>query len=286
MNKIEQGDEQAVENENTVEQDSLENPELPGDEESAGDKSTKSKKGLAALLALLAILFSKLKFLLVFLKAGKFMSTAISMLVTIGIYASMFGWKYALGFVLLIFIHEMGHFLAAKRVGLPVSAPIFIPFVGAFISMKDQPHNAVIEARVALGGPVLGSLAALFCLVIGLNFQDGLSMSLAYSGFLINLFNLIPVSPLDGGRIVTAISPKIWLIGLPILAVSCFYFFNPLVILLLIMGAYQAYQHWKSNDTSYYDTPNNIRLRFAFLYFGLLLLLGVGMAYIHNIYPV
>jgi len=274
-----------MENENIVEQDSLDNPELTGGEESAGDRSTQSKTGLAALLALLALVFGKLKFLLVFLKAGKFMGTALSMLVTIGLYASMFGWKYALGFVLLIFIHEMGHFLAAKQVGLKVSAPIFVPFVGAFISMKDQPRNAVIEARVALGGPVLGSLAALFCLVIGLNFNDGLFMALAYSGFLINIFNLIPVSPLDGGRIVTAISPKIWLIGLPILAVSCFYFFNPLVILLLILGAYQAYRQWKANDTSYYDVPNNIRLRFAVLYFGLLLLLGVGMAYIHSIYP-
>lgn len=256
-----------------------------GEHDNLGGRSSQSKTGLAAFLALVVLVLSKLKFLLVFLKAGKFTGTAISMLVTIGIYGSMFGWRYGIGFVLLIFIHEMGHFIEAKQVGLKVSAPIFVPFVGAYISMKDQPHNAVVEARVALGGPVWGSLAALFCLVMGLNFHDGLSMALAYSGFLINIFNLIPVSPLDGGRIVAAISPKIWLIGLPILAASAFYFFNPIIILLLILGAYEAFRQWKSRDTSYYDTPGNIRIQFAVLYFGLLLLLGVGMAYIHNIYP-
>ena len=256
-----------------------------GEHDNLGDRSSQSKTGLAAFLALVVLILSKLKFLLVLLKAGKFTGTAISMLVTIGIYGSMFGWRYGIGFVFLIFIHEMGHFIEARQVGLKVSAPIFVPFVGAYISMKDQPHNAVIEARVALGGPVWGSLAALFCLVMGLNFHNGLSMALAYSGFLINIFNLIPVSPLDGGRIVAAISPKIWLIGLPILAVIAVYFFNPIIILLLILGAYEAFRQWKSRDTSYYDTPGNIRIQFAVLYFGLLLLLGVGMAYIHNIYP-
>ena len=263
----------------------------PADEEiieSTGNQSkqeTKSKTGFAALFALLALALSKLKFLLVFLKMGKFFGTLISMVITIGLYASMFGWRYAIGFVLLIFIHEMGHYLTAKEIGLKVSAPIFIPFIGAFIAMKDQPKNAVIEAQVGLGGPVLGSLAALCCLVVGLNFHDGLSMALAYSGFLINIFNLIPVSPLDGGRIVAAISPKLWLIGIPVLAVTAFYFFNPIIILLLVLGAYQAYQQWKSNDQAYYDTPHNTRILFAVLYFGLLLLLGVGMAYIRSVYP-
>lgn len=255
-------------------------------QEPAGEKASKSKTGLAAFLALMVLAFSKLKFLLVFLKAGKFVGTALSMLVTIGIYGSMFGWKYAIGFVLLIFVHEMGHFITARQIGLNVSAPVFIPFIGAFIAMKDQPHNAVTEAKVALGGPVWGSLASLFCLVIGLNFNNGLWMALAYSGFLINIFNLIPVSPLDGGRIVSAVSPKLWLVGLPILAVSAFYFFNPIIILLLILGAYQAYQQWKTQDSSYYDTPANLRMQFAVVYFGLLLALGVGMAYIHSVYPV
>lgn len=275
-----------MDNDTTVNQETEDNgPSAQGAYERHGGQSSQSKTGLAALGALLVLIFSKLKFLLVFLKAGKFTGTMISMLVTIGIYASVFGWRYGVGFVLLIFIHEMGHFIEARQVGLKVSAPIFIPFVGAYITMKEQPHNAAVEARVALGGPVWGSLAALFCLVMGVNFHDGLSLALAYTGFFLNIFNLIPVSPLDGGRIVSAISPKIWLIGLPILAVSAFYFFNPIIIVLLVLGAYEAFRQWKSRDDSYYDIPGNIRARFALLYFGLLLLLGVGMAYVHNTYP-
>lgn len=277
-----------MDNGTTVNQEAEGNGSLPpaGEYSSPEGHSSQSKTGLAALGALLLLILSKLKFLLVFLKAGKFTGTMISMLVTIGIYASMFGWRYGVGFVLLIFIHEMGHFIEARQVGLKVSAPIFVPFIGAYIAMKEQPHNVVIEARVALGGPVWGSLAALFCLVMGVNFHDGLFMALAYTGFFINIINLIPVSPLDGGRIVSAISPKIWLIGLPILAVSAFYFFNPIIILLLALGAYEAFRQWKSRDASYYETPGNIRAQFAVLYFGLLLLLGIGMAYVHNTYPI
>lgn len=265
---------------NPVESSSTNSNEAP----SAGN-TPKSKTGIAALLAALVLLLSKLKFVLVFLKLGKFFGTALSMLITIGFYASMFGWRYALGFVLLIFIHEMGHYVTAKEIGLNVSAPIFIPFVGAFIAMKEQPVNAVDEAKVGLGGPVLGSLAALFCLLVGLQYNDGFSIALAYTGFFINIFNLIPVSPLDGGRIVAAISPKLWLIGIPILAVSAFYFFNPIIILLLLLGAYQAYRQWTTTDQSYYNTAQSTRVLFSILYFGLLLLLGVGMAYTHSIFP-
>ncbi|MGE5397436.1 MAG: site-2 protease family protein, partial [Chitinophagales bacterium] len=143
-----------------------------GPEESSEDfqegKSPKSKTGIIALLAAIALGLGKLKFLLVFLKLGKFMGTIISMLVMIYMYAITYGWSFAIGFVFLILVHEMGHYITAKRLNLNVSAPIFIPFIGAFIAMKDQPRNAVIEAEVGLGGPVLGSLAALFCLIIGL----------------------------------------------------------------------------------------------------------------------
>lgn len=260
-----------------------ESPFSESNEAPSGKQASGSKTGIAALLAGLALVFGKLKFLLVFLKFGKFFGTALSMLVTIGLYASSFGWLYGIGFVLLIFIHEMGHYLTAKNIGLNVSAPVFIPFVGAFIAMKDQPVNAADEAKVGLGGPVLGSLAALFCLLVGLEFKNSFFLALAYSGFLINIFNLIPVSPLDGGRIVSAISPKLWLIGIPVLAVAAFYFFNPIIILLLILGVYQAFQQWKATDKSYYDTPADTRMLFALLYFGLLLSLGVGMAYIHSI---
>ena len=141
---------------------------------------------------MLLFILGKLKFVFVILKLGKFASTLGSMLLMIFVYAQMFGWAYGLGFVLLIFSHEMGHYIAAKKVNIDVSGPVFIPFVGAFISMKDEPDNAITEAKIAAGGPILGSLAALICVLFYVLTNNQLFLALTYSGFMINLFNLTP----------------------------------------------------------------------------------------------
>ncbi len=123
---------------------------------------------IGAVLLLLLKFAAKLKFLIV--PVIKFfpllLKTGGTMLLSIWFYAMNWGWKFAVGFVLLILIHECGHLLAAKRVGLKVGAPVFIPFMGAFIALKDAPKNAWIEAQVAIGGPLLGGIGALACLVI------------------------------------------------------------------------------------------------------------------------
>jgi Zn-dependent protease len=257
-------------------------------------KKPKSKNGLWAILGglflllnkfkfILLLIFGKLKFLLVFLKLGKFMSTFISMSLMIVVYAQIYGWAFGLGFVLLILIHEMGHYWTAKQTGLNVSTPFFIPFVGAFINMKEQPKDAVTEAKVALGGPILGSLGALLCAFIYPVSGDKIWLALAYSGFFINLFNLIPFHPLDGGRIVTAISTKMWLIGIPVILVTAFIYFNPIILLLLFMGGLQLYRHWKNPNPDYYNIPFRTRITFALGYFGLLIFLGLGIGYIHSL---
>ena len=151
------------------------------------------------------------------LKLGKVLTTGGTMLLSALVYATVFGWRYAAGVVGLIFIHEMGHYIAARQRGLEVGAPTFIPFVGAWIEMKDLPHDAETEAHVGLGGPLLGTVGAFGCYVIGQHFQQPLWLALAYVGFLLNLFNLIPVSPLDGGRITAVLSPRIWFLGVPVL---------------------------------------------------------------------
>lgn len=242
----------------------------------------KSKKGIWALLVAFLLLLGKLKFVFIFLKLGKLLTTFGSMLVMIVVYAQMYGWGYGVGFVLLIFIHEMGHYFVAKQLKLNVSAPLFIPFVGAFISMKEMPRDAVTEAKVALGGPILGSLGAVLCLLIGNEMGSDFFLALAYSGFMINIFNLIPIHPLDGGRIVSAISPKLWYVGIPVMAFAAIFFFNPIIIIFLILGIIQVYKQWKSPDEEYYNTPSSMRKTFAALYFGLITLLGFGMFYIHS----
>src|SRR6185436_6570144 len=134
-------------------------------------------------------------------KLGKVLLTGGTMLISVFAYALIYGWWYAVGFVLLIFVHEMGHYLAARQRGLDVGAPTFIPFVGAWIEMKQRPHNVETEAYVGLAGPLVGTLGALVCYFAGRHLNNQLLLALAYSGFILNLFNLIPVSPLDGGRI-------------------------------------------------------------------------------------
>lgn len=234
----------------------------------------------AALLKFKTIIFTvllKFKFLLVLLKTGG------SMLVTIWFYSLSMGWKFAAGFVLLIFVHEMGHVIAAWWKKLPVSAPMFIPFFGAFITLKGNPQDALMEAQIAYAGPLFGALGATACL--GLYYLTGHPLYLAVASFtlLINLFNMVPVAPLDGGRIVTAISPYVWLLGLVIMTVWFFYSFNFIMLLAIIFGGYRLFHDWKLIGTSaYYQVSNNARLGMGLLYITLLIYLGVGYSLTHT----
>ncbi|KLU67358.1 peptidase family M50 [Desulfosporosinus acididurans] len=252
--------------------------------------SPKKKKGLAGVIAViigllvkfkagLLLVLPKLKFVFVLLKLGKFGTTAFSMLITIVIYARIFGWMYAVGFVALLFAHEMGHYIMAKWVGLPVSGPIFIPFVGALIQLKEPPVNAKMDAQVGYAGPFAGSLAAGLLFLFYLATGSKLVLALSYTGFFLNLFNLIPVHPLDGGRVTTAISPYLWLIGIPILIYFTITSFNPILVLIIILGGIQIYKHWKGTDKEFYEVSPETRNIFAVLYFGLLAGLGSGVWY-------
>lgn len=249
----------------------------------------KSKKGKLAGLglagALLTKIFVKFKFLFVFLKLGKIISTFGSMLLMIWVYATIHGWMFGVGFVLLLFMHEMGHYFAAKKAKLPVSTPIFIPFVGAFISMKEMPSDASTEAFVAIGGPILGSIGALICLAIYYITGKSIFIALAYSGFILNLFNLIPVHPLDGGRIVTAISPALWIMGIPLMLVAVIKFLNPIIIIFLILGAIELYKYYKNPDKKYYKVKKTTRVIYALTYFGLIAVLGLCSGYIFHVVP-
>jgi len=252
---------------------------------SVGDGSSpkKKRKGIWAVLAGIGVVLYKLKAVLIALKFGKFAATIISMLVMIWVYATQFGWVYAVGFVLLIAVHESGHVLAARGAGLKVSMPIFIPFVGAFISMKQQPTNARTEAIIAAGGPVLGSIGAFVCLALGVAYKNELFLALAYTGCLLNLFNLVPVHPLDGGRIVTAISPLMWIVGIPVLIYIAVKYPNPIVILFVILGAFQAFKLWRSPNKQYFAVSKRTRITFAVVYFGLMIVLGLTMSWIHGL---
>ncbi|PZE20491.1 site-2 protease family protein [Paenibacillus xerothermodurans] len=191
-----------------------------------------------------AFLLTQGKLLFSLLKFGKFGGLFISMLVSIWAYAIVFPWTFAIGFVLLILVHEFGHVFAARQKGLPVTAPLFIPFLGALINLKRHPRDAATEAYVAIGGPMLGTVGALVVFGIAVYVDHPMWYSLAMTGFLINLFNLLPIHPLDGGRIVTAVSRWLWLVGLIGGLVLIIYNFNVILLLIWAMFAYDLYKKY------------------------------------------
>ena len=230
-----------------------------------------------------------LKLLLVLLsgaKLGKLFTTGGTMLISVAVYAFVFGWRYAVGFVALLFVHESGHYIAAKRRGLDVGAPTFIPFVGAWIELKQMPHDAETEAYVGLGGPLLGTLGALVCYVFARSIDATWLLAVAYAGFFLNLFNLIPLSPLDGGRITAVLSPRIWLLGVPMLGMAFLYSPSPM---LLIIALFAAPQVWKAityrSDSAeargYYAVSNAVKWQYGLIYLLLAAFLAVMTHDVH-----
>ncbi len=235
----------------------------------------------AGAVLLVALKFSaKLKFLI--LPAVKFfpllLKTGGTMLLSIWFYAMNWGWMFAVGFTLLILVHECGHLLAARRVGLKVGVPIFIPFVGAFIALKDTPRNAWIEAQVSMGGPLLGGIGAFVCLIIYHVTGQSFFAALAYVGFFLNLFNLAPIGMLDGGRIVSALSLWFWLAGFAVMATLIVMQPNIILFVIIIFSLPYMWVQFKNRKTAFFQVTRAQRWIIAVLYFGLLIAMVAGMS--------
>jgi Zn-dependent protease len=227
---------------------------------------------IAAFLAKFGAVLLKFKFL-------------FSMFVSAGFYVWLGGWWFGIGLILLLFVHEMGHVIEAKRQGLPVSVPVFIPFMGALITMKQMPHNAWREARLAIAGPLLGSAGALALYILGAAYDSQQLKALAFLGFLINLFNLLPVIPLDGGRITAALHPALWFLGFLALLALVIYQPNPILILILLLAGSELWRRWQMRRVpqmqEYYRVRPHQRLIVGLLYFGLAAALVLGMHATH-----
>jgi Zn-dependent protease len=215
----------------------------------------------------------------------KFFTVAGSMIVSVGAYALLGGWWFGLGLVLLIFVHEMGHVLELRRQGVPASAPLFIPFFGAVVGMKQMPENAWKEARVALAGPLLGTVGALVVWAAGAYYDSRFLVAMAFVGFLINLFNLLPVVPLDGGRAVAALHPALWGFGLAALVALEIFRPNPILPIIIILGALELWRRWKGRDdpqfAGYYKVPWPQRATVFSVYVGLAAFLVFAMNATH-----
>ena len=242
---------------------------------------------LAALVALIAKFFTAIKGGLLLLPKLKLLTTSGTALVSVAAYSLFWGWPFAAGFVVLLFVHEMGHVFQLRREGIKASAPMFIPFLGAVITAKSLGENALAEARVGLAGPILGSLGAAAVGVVGALTGSTILLALAYVGFLLNLFNLLPVVPLDGGRAMAAMAPWMWFLGFGALIAMVFIFPNPILLIIVLFGGMETWRRWKQRKTrsleqaAYYRVSPRNRLLVAAVYIGLIAALAFGMHETH-----
>ena len=267
-------------------------PEAPP---AAGDAFGRPKRSwlrrkLSAAGAAIVALAAKLKAVLLVLPKIKILATAGTALVSVAAYSLIWGWEFAAGFVALIFVHEMGHVIALRREGIRASAPMFIPFMGAVIGARSLGDNALAEARVGLAGPLLGSAAAGAVALAGGLAHSPFLEALGYVGLLINLFNLLPVVPLDGGRAMAAMTPWMWFVGFGALVVLDFLAPNPILLVITLLAAYELWRRWERrrsptpDQLAYYRVSPRARLAVGAVYVGLVVALGLGMhaVYLHR----
>jgi Zn-dependent protease len=241
------------------------------------------KRTFGPVLAAIVALLAKFKTLLLLVPKLKLLTTVGTMAVSVAAYAWIWGVSFAAGFVVLLFVHEMGHVIQLRREGIKASAPMFIPFLGAVITARSLGDNAVAEARVGLAGPILGSIGSAACILIWQATGNDIWRALAYTGFLLNLFNLLPVVPLDGGRAMAAMAPWMWFAGFAALIPLVFVFSNPIMLLLIVFAGIETYRRWQQRkhggeqSRAYYGVRRIDRALVAAVYLSLVVLLVVGM---------
>ncbi len=241
------------------------------------------KRRLAPIGAAIVAFLAKIKTILLLLPKLKLFTAAGSMLVSIVAYTTIWGLDFAIGFVILLLVHEMGHVIALRREGIKASAPMFIPFLGAVISARSLGDDALAEARVGLAGPILGSIGAAVCLLIWHATGHDYWRALAFTGFFLNLFNLLPVVPLDGGRAMAAMTPWMWFAGFAGMVALAILFPNPIILIIVVFAGYETYRRWQlrrsgsAEQLAYYKVRPRNRFFVAAVYLSLVALLVVGM---------
>lgn len=242
---------------------------------------------LLKLKGVLFLIFAKFKVFAVNPFEGfgvaQFAMAGGSMIVTIFAYAFQMGLPFAVGFVLLTVIHEIGHAVAIRAKGLRAGAMVFIPFVGGAVTLRDQPRSAYDDAQIGLAGPIAGTLSAVASLYIYDFTGRPLYLAIAFAGFLLNLFNLLPIGPLDGGRIAGAITKWMWLFGALILVYVMVTWRSPLLFLVLIASVFQIYRAIKlEKDNVFYSATWPQRFAIGVSYFVLVMFLGYETVVTHD----
>jgi Zn-dependent protease len=246
-------------------------------------RKSRPRGRLGGIFAAIVAFVAKFKAILLLLPKLKLFTTVGTMAVSVAAYSFVFGWTFAIGFVLLLLVHETGHVIQLRREGIKASAPMFIPFLGAVISAKSLGQNALAEARVGLAGPILGTIGSAVCVVIWHATGNAMWGALAFTGFFLNLFNLLPVVPLDGGRAMAAMAPWMWFLGFAAMIPLAVIFPNPIILLILLFAGYETYKRWKlrkaggPQQQAYYRVKPRDRALVAAVYLILIALLVLGM---------
>lgn len=208
------------------------------------------------------------------------MGTLLSLVLSFGGYALFYGWQFAAALVVMILIHEMGHVIEIQRQGMKATAPIFIPFMGAAIFQRSHPTDALKQAKIGIAGPLLGTVGATAAFALyGATRWDFMLLA-ALLGFYINLFNLIPISMLDGGWILAPVSKWFMVAGYALLAIGALVihlFLNPLVILIAILGIPMLIERFRNANNPYYTSvPVSARWAMGGAWLALVIYLAVA----------
>jgi Zn-dependent protease len=256
-----------------------------------GEERRTLRKRLGSALAGIGAIAAKfagyVKSAVLLLPKLKVLGTAGTALVSVAAYSLFWGWEFAAGFVALLFVHEMGHVIQLRREGIKASTPMFIPFLGAAIFSRSLGEDALAEARVGLAGPVLGTLGAVAVAVAGALTGSDLLLALAYIAFFLNLINLIPVVPFDGGRAMAAVAPSMWFLGIGGLVAMIFVLGNPFLLIFILLALREMPRRWRQlksrslEQAAYYRVPRRSRIAIGLVYAGLIVALGIGMAQTH-----
>jgi Zn-dependent protease len=239
------------------------------------------REGVAG--GVLAAIFAFFKYGLVLVKFGTFGPTLITMVIAIWFYTLFFGPAFAIGIVALILVHELGHFIVARGMGLPARLPIFIGPLGAVTSLRRAPADAGKSGIIALAGPALGTVAALLCFLLASTAPAGyaryLLLALAYFGCFLNLINLVPVGFLDGAKVADAIPGWMNIAGLLVVAAVVLLFGNPIGLIFLILGIFHTIGRFRrSGQGDPAQLAASRRLGLGAAYIGILLVAAGGMS--------
>jgi Zn-dependent protease len=253
-----------------------------------GKRGARTAGGILVALGAAALKFKAILLALTSLKwlvlAPKLLLSFGSMFLSVIFYALFFGWKFGIVLVALLAVHELGHYLTFRNLGIPASLPTFVPGLGAFVSSpmsKDPASNAF----AAIMGPVFGIAASAICWAWGLSTGENFWIAAAYFGFFLNLFNLIPAIPLDGGRVAGAIDGRIWLVGAVLLVGALVYLrqFTIFGIVIILVVLFSSVPRGIAAFRGIVDPTIQIvssrqRVILAVAYFALLGIAGLGAA--------